>query len=271
MPAVSSVRRDRLEELGRAVRLDERAAPRRARSASTPHTASRPTSLAPRSAMASATNARASFDSTSPVRRVVEHHLGSLRPRSRRARGRRRAPGARRAARRRCGRRRCELAARWRVAAATTSAAQSTARGAGRRRAGRSWAGAYRRPPASAFRSGSDSAGVAAASSGRGGAPWAWWSADRSRCVVRRRRGTGAAWWPAAAWCRRRWWPPARCRAAWCATVPPEDLEPGATWVLPSVSIVCLVVPVDLLRGHAALRVDELVHRAGRGSRRRPR
>ena len=95
--------------------------------ASTPHTASRPRSLAPRSATASAMNARASSDSTSPCSAYVEHHLGAPRPRSRRARGRSRAPGARRACATEMRPSTVAARARCAVAAATTSAAQSTA------------------------------------------------------------------------------------------------------------------------------------------------
>ena len=54
------------------------------------------------------------------------------------------------------------------------------------------------------------------------------------------------------------------------ATLPPPlepdddpDVAPGATCVLPSLSIVVLATPATFCVGHRALRVDELVHAAG--------
>ena len=185
--------------------------------------------------------------------RVVEHHLGALRPRWRRGRGR--------------------SASTWCSSSCATEMRPSTVaraceviggggddvgRGVDGRGRGGELVGHGRQPT-------DEPGGVLARSES--------YVARRQRsCSTRWRRRrvvvgsvAGARVRPAAGWCR------VRCAGGVVCTVPPDEPEPddpepelGATCVLPSVSMVCLgragAPSASVTR---ALRVDELVHLPG--------
>ena len=126
------------------------------------------------------------------------------------------------------------------------------------RGAGRSWPGAYRRP------SSDQGLGVVLRRAvGRrrvvGGVVGASVGGSVGGGVVSTAVTCAAARSPVAwsGWCRP------SCPTTPSRTSPTSPSSRGATCVLPSVSMVCLVAPSTFCSVTAALRVDELVHLAG--------